>query len=101
MSAGANLVESLREGGHAEIVFTLEGEPPFSFTYQRTEPADTHARPKVLETHTVNQWQANEYRVPTSQEGTWSVVWMQDRWCQVSLGEVSGPASWSASHESV
>lgn len=101
VSAGANLVESLREGGHAEIVFTLEGEPPFSFTYQRTEPADTHARPKVLETHTVNQWQANEYRVPTSQEGTWSVVWMQDRWCQVSLGEVSGPASWSASHESV
>lgn len=94
ISAGQHHIESLHEGAQTEIVFQLRGEPPFSFTYQRTEPADTHARPRVLETHTVEAWHANEYRVPTSQEGTWSVVWMQDQWCQVSLGQVSGPAQW-------
>lgn len=99
VSAGVHRIESLHEGGQAAIVFTLQGEPPFAFTYQRTEAVDTHARPKVLETHTVDQWNTTEYVVTTSQEGTWSVVWMQDRWCQVSLGEVSGPAAWDRGME--
>lgn len=99
VSSGVHRVESLHEGGQAEIVFTLTGEPPFAFTYQRTEAVDTHARPKVLETHTVDHWNETRYVVTTSQEGTWSVVWMQDRWCQVSLGEVSGPAAWNRATE--
>ncbi|KAL4401256.1 nuclear pore transmembrane ring protein [Malassezia pachydermatis] len=94
VSAGAHTIESLRQGGQAEIAFHLSGEPPFAFTYQRTEPVDLHMRPKVLETHTVDQWYDREYRIPTTQEGTWSVLWIQDRWCQVSLGETSGPATW-------
>lgn len=95
ISAGAHRVESLHQGGQTEIVFTLEGTPPFAFTYQRTEPVDRHARPQVLETHTVDEWHEHEYRVPTSQEGTWSVLWMQDRWCQVAVDDdISGPASW-------
>ncbi|WFD27155.1 hypothetical protein MNAN1_002151 [Malassezia nana] len=96
VSAGAHRIEALHEGGQAEIVFTLQGEPPFAFTYQRTEAVDKHALPKVLETHTVDHWTDTRYVVRTSQEGTWSVIWMQDRWCQVSLGEVSGPAAWDA-----
>ncbi|CAD6984323.1 unnamed protein product [Tilletia controversa] len=65
---GKHYIENLREGNQAEIVFTLTGVPPFSFTYQRTETSDDHAHPKVLETHT---------------EGTWSVTFLQDRHCAV------------------
>ncbi|WFD29932.1 hypothetical protein MSPP1_000946 [Malassezia sp. CBS 17886] len=102
VSLGRNVVELLRQGSEAEIVFTLRGEPPFAFTYQRTQPVDTVVHPRVLETHTVcgrrsatdrqvDHVGSNEYRVRTTQEGTWSVVWIQDRWCQV--GETSGPAA--------
>ena len=91
---GRHYVESLHEGNQAEIVFHLRGEPPFAFTYQRTEPADTHHVPRVLETHTVSGVQERKYSIRTTQEGTWSVVWLQDRWCQVSLGQASGPAAW-------
>lgn len=96
VSSGKHRVESLHQGRHAEIIFTLRGEPPFAFTYQRTEPVDTHTHPKVLETHTVERVDGTEYRIQTTQEGTWSVVWIQDQWCQVSLGEASGPSTWRA-----
>ena len=43
---------------------------------------------------TVSGVQERKYSIRTTQEGTWSVVWLQDRWCQVSLGQASGPASW-------
>lgn len=95
VSGGRHFVESLHQGDAAEIVFNLSGEPPFAFTYQRTETVDTHSTPRVLETHTVEGVTEPTYTIRTSEEGTWSVVWMQDRWCQVSLGQMSGPASWS------
>ena len=95
VSGGRNVIESLHQGDAAEIVFRLSGEPPFAFTYQRTEAVDTHAAPRVLETHTVEGISEPTYTIRTSEEGTWSVVWMQDRWCQVSLGQLSGPASWA------
>ncbi|KAI3617591.1 hypothetical protein CBS9595_003500 [Malassezia furfur] len=96
VSSGRHRVESLHRGHEATITFTLTGEPPFAFTYQRTEPVDTVARPRVLETHTVERVEGHTYTLHTTQEGTWSVVWLQDRWCQVSLGEASGPAAWDA-----
>ena len=96
VKSGTHFVESLRAGAQAEIRFHLSGEPPFAFTYQRTQPADLYTHPRVLETHTVDSWASNEYVVHTTQEGTWSVIWLQDRWCQVSLGEASGPATWRA-----
>lgn len=95
VSSGRHYVEALHRGRAAQITFALTGEPPFAFTYQRTEPVDTHAHPRVLETHTVARVDAHTYTITTTQEGTWSVVWIQDRWCQVSLGEASGPAAWA------
>lgn len=50
-------------------MFTFSGEPPFSFTYQRTETADTHKNPRVIETHTVTGITERSYSVWTSQEG--------------------------------
>ncbi|KAE8230307.1 hypothetical protein CF326_g4694 [Tilletia indica] len=80
---GKHYIENLREGNQAEIVFTLTGVPPFSFTYQRTETSDDHAHPKVLETHTVAGVLDHSYSIFTSQEGTWSVTFLQDRHCAV------------------
>ncbi|KAK0547504.1 hypothetical protein OC845_004073 [Tilletia horrida] len=80
---GKHFIENLREGNRAEIVFTLTGVPPFSFTYQRTETFDDHVHPKVLETHTVAGILEHHYSIFTSQEGTWSVTFLQDRHCAV------------------
>ncbi|OBZ79799.1 hypothetical protein A0H81_01490 [Grifola frondosa] len=45
----------LFSGDQAEIVFTLIGEPPFTFTYQRAELVPKKGmQGKVLETHTVS-----------------------------------------------
>jgi nucleoporin POM152 len=58
-------------GDQAEIVFTLIGEPPFTFTYQRSEPSTKKGgKPgKVLETHTVSRVATNEYSVYSALEG--------------------------------
>ncbi|SNX85770.1 probable Nuclear pore membrane protein [Melanopsichium pennsylvanicum] len=93
ISEGNHFVEDLREGNQAEIIFSFKGVPPFSFTYQRSEPVDTHARPKVLETNTVSGIIEETYSIWAAVEGTWSVTWLQDRWCQVSLDYHSGAAT--------
>lgn len=58
-------------GDQAEIVFTLIGEPPFTFTYQRAEPSPKKGgKPgKVLETHTVSGVMTHEYSVFSALEG--------------------------------
>lgn len=84
--AGSTFIENIREGDQAEIVFELEGTPPFSFTYTKSAPIAPNARgkkatPQVLETHTITGVEANRYSVFTQSEGTWNVVSVQDRFC--------------------
>lgn len=59
-------------GDQAEIVFTLIGEPPFTFTYQRSEPTPKKGgKPgRVLETHTVSRVMTHEYSIFSALEGT-------------------------------
>jgi nucleoporin POM152 len=58
-------------GDQAEIKFTLIGEPPFSFTYQRSElsPKKGGKPGKVLETHTVSGITTTEYSIFSALEG--------------------------------
>jgi len=58
-------------GDQAEIVFTLNGEPPFTFTYQRSElqTKKSNKQPKILETHTVTGVTTKEYSIYSSLEG--------------------------------
>ena len=57
-------------GDQAEITFTLIGEPPFTFTYQRSELAPKKGGiGKVLETHTVSRIYKNEYSIFSALEG--------------------------------
>ena len=59
-------------GDQAEILFTLSGEPPFTFTYQRSElqTRKNSKPPKILETHTVTGVTTKEYSIYSSLEGT-------------------------------
>ncbi|KAI0036593.1 hypothetical protein K488DRAFT_40635 [Vararia minispora EC-137] len=70
---GKRIFQDIHEGDQAEIQFTLVGEPPFTFTYQRAEPSPKKGgRPgKVLETHTVSGVTSNEYSIFSALEGTW------------------------------
>ena len=58
-------------GDQAEIRFTLIGEPPFTFTYQRSElsPRKGGSPGKVLETHTVSGVTSMEYSIFSALEG--------------------------------
>ncbi|KAJ7225386.1 hypothetical protein GGX14DRAFT_489278 [Mycena pura] len=81
---GKRIYQDIHEGDQAEIVFTLIGEPPFTFTYQRAEPSPKKGgKPgKVLETHTVSRVTAHEYSIFSAMEGTWTVTSISDRYCR-------------------
>ena len=69
---GKRIIQDIHEGDQAEILFTLIGEPPFTFTYQRTElgtGAKKGAQGKVLETHTVSGVTTREYSIFSALEG--------------------------------
>lgn len=63
-------------GDQAEVVFSLIGTPPFTFTYQRSEPPSKKGGKlgKVLETHTVSGVTSNEYSIFTALEGTFACI---------------------------
>ncbi|KAF9270637.1 hypothetical protein L218DRAFT_849562 [Marasmius fiardii PR-910] len=80
---GKRIYQDIHEGDQAEIVFTLIGEPPFTFTYQRAELTSRSGKPgKVLETHTVSRVFSNEYSIFSALEGTWTVTSISDRHCR-------------------
>jgi len=81
---GKNFHEDIHEGDQAEIVFTLVGEPPFTFTYQRAEPSTRKGgKPgRVLETHTVSRVMTHEYSIFSALEGTWTVTSISDKYCR-------------------
>ena len=72
VAEGKEYIEDIHEGSQAQIIFSLVGEPPFTFTYQRSElPARRGAKPgKVLETHTVSRVNTHEYSIFSALEGT-------------------------------
>jgi len=89
ISKGRNARVDIHEGGEVEILFEFEGTPPFEFTWTRSTNERKGARSQVLETrHDVS----NEYSkvVKTSQEGTYEVVAIKDRYCAFSTQQVGG-----------
>jgi len=80
---GKKILQDIHEGDQAEIIFTLIGEPPFTFTYQRSELTPKKGGPgKVLETHTVSRILTHEYSIFSALEGTWTVTSISDRYCR-------------------
>ncbi|KAI0001714.1 hypothetical protein BJV77DRAFT_1075828 [Russula vinacea] len=81
---GNRIFQDIHEGDQAEIKFTLIGEPPFTFTYQRSELSTKKGRNpgKVLETHTVSGITTTEYSIFSALEGVWTVTSIADRYCR-------------------
>ncbi|KAF7798524.1 hypothetical protein EIP86_009745 [Pleurotus ostreatoroseus] len=88
---GKRIVQDIHEGDQAEILFTLVGEPPFTFTYQRTElTTKKGVQGKVMETHTVSGVTSKEYSIFSAMEGTWTVTFIQDRYCRYPPAQPDG-----------
>ncbi|KAJ3101892.1 hypothetical protein HDU97_001005 [Phlyctochytrium planicorne] len=86
VDGGYDLVEDIREGDEAAIVIEFKGEPPFSFTYRRTEllpkaAQDKRAVDEPFETFTVSGIESKQYVITTSQEGIFNVVAVHDKYC--------------------
>ncbi|KAK6352699.1 hypothetical protein TWF730_009510 [Orbilia blumenaviensis] len=83
VSEGSQVIEGIHEGEHVEIHFQLDGTPPFTFTYIRSEIPKKGAKPKILEMHTQT---TEEYKhtIVASLEGTYEVVSIHDRYCGYS-----------------
>ena len=70
---GKRIEQDIHEGDQAEIIFTLIGEPPFTFTYQRAELSTKKGQQsKVLETHTVSGVTTKEYSIFSALEGKYN-----------------------------
>lgn len=102
VAEGREYIEDIHEGSQAQIIFTLVGEPPFTFTYQRSGlPSRKGAKSgQVLETHTVSGVMSHEYSIYSALEGengdnwyyvraenlfilgTWTVTFIADRFCR-------------------
>ncbi|THH13470.1 hypothetical protein EW146_g6752 [Bondarzewia mesenterica] len=84
---GKRIFQDIHEGDQAEITFTLIGEPPFTFTYQRAEVSGKKgSKPgMVLETHTVSGITTKEYSIFSAMEGTWTVTFISDRYCRYPM----------------
>lgn len=84
ISQGDSIIQDIHEGDQAEIIFSFEGTPPFSLTYVRIEDVDNRRgkkRSQVVETHTVNDIYAYEYRILTNLQGTYEAIEVSDAYC--------------------
>ncbi|KAL1899115.1 hypothetical protein Sste5346_003037 [Sporothrix stenoceras] len=83
VSQGRTARVDIHEGGAVEMVFEFGGTPPFEFTYTRSTNARKGQRSQVLETrHDISYEMTKTVRA--SQEGTYEVVAIKDKFCAFS-----------------
>lgn len=64
----------------AEIEFRFFGTPPFTFTYTRSEIVKKGQKARILEMHSQTS-EDHTYILHASQEGTYEVISIEDRYC--------------------
>jgi nucleoporin POM152 len=83
VSKGRSATVDIHEGGEAAILFEFWGAPPFEFTYTRSSNARKGRKSQVLETrHEVSY--EHSMTIQSSQEGTYEVVAIKDKFCSFS-----------------
>lgn len=83
ISKGKQVEVDIHEGGEASILFEFWGTPPFEFTYTRSTNARKGQKSRVLETrHEVSH--EHSKIIQSSQEGTYEVVAIKDKFCSFS-----------------
>ncbi|KAF6834811.1 nucleoporin pom152 [Colletotrichum plurivorum] len=88
ISRGRQTRVDIHEGNEVEILFEFWGTPPFEFTYTRSSNAKKGQKSVVLETrHDVSHESSKIIRA--SQEGTYEVVAIKDKFCAFSTQQVA------------
>jgi len=89
ISKGRQVEVDIHEGGEAQILFEFWGTPPFEFTYTRSTNAKKGQKSRVLETrHEVSE--EHSKIIQSSQEGTYEVVAIKDKFCSFSTQVAGG-----------
>lgn len=83
LSKGKQTSVDIHEGGEAEILFEFWGTPPFEFTYTRSTNAKKGHKSVVLETRHDISYEYSK-AIKSSQEGTYDVVAIKDKYCAFS-----------------
>lgn len=84
VSRGKDSYIDIHEGGQAEILFDFGGVPPFEFTYTRsTNTEKSGKKAKVLDMRSETS-DEHSMRIWASEEGTYEVVSIKDKFCAYS-----------------
>jgi nucleoporin POM152 len=89
VSKGRQVEVDIHEGGEAEILFEFWGTPPFEFTYTRSTNAKRGQKSTVLETRHDISYEHSK-TIQSSQEGTYEVVAIKDKYCSFSTQGADG-----------
>ncbi|EEH23386.1 hypothetical protein PABG_05597 [Paracoccidioides brasiliensis Pb03] len=91
VSRGSVSVVEIHEGGEAEMVFEFWGTPPFEFTYTRSSIDRKGKKSHILDTkHDISYEYTKTIR--TSDEGSYEVVAIKDKFCSFSMLDGAGSA---------
>ncbi|CRG83266.1 Nucleoporin pom152 [Talaromyces islandicus] len=89
ISKGRESVVDIHEGGEAEMNFEFWGTPPFEFTYTRTSNPRKGEKPEILDIkHDVSY--DHKKTIKVSDEGTYEVVSIKDKYCSFSTQKLPG-----------
>lgn len=91
ISKGRESVVDIHEGGEAEILFEFGGTPPFEFTFTRSTNARKGKKSVLLESRSLVS-EEHTMRISASEEGTYEVTSIKDRWCKFSKPGTEGPS---------
>ncbi|KAK1251426.1 hypothetical protein MKX07_006905 [Trichoderma sp. CBMAI-0711] len=87
ISRGKHSRVDIHEGNEVDILFEFWGTPPFEFTYTRSSNAKKGQRSIILETRHDISYEHSKV-VKASQEGTYEVVAIKDKYCSFSTQQV-------------
>lgn len=88
ISRGKQSRVDIHEGNEVDILFEFWGTPPFEFTYTRSSNARKGQRSVVLETRHDTSYEHSKI-IKASQEGTYEVVAIKDKFCAFSTQQVA------------
>ncbi|KAJ6132807.1 hypothetical protein N7471_008022 [Penicillium samsonianum] len=89
ISKGKESVVDIHEGGEAELHFEFWGTPPFEFTYIRSSNVRKGKKSEILDIkHDISY--ENIKTIKTSDEGTYEVIAIKDKYCSFSSQTPSG-----------
>ncbi|KAH7325085.1 hypothetical protein B0I35DRAFT_370576 [Stachybotrys elegans] len=87
ISRGKQSRVDIHEGNEVDILFEFWGTPPFEFTYTRSTNAKKGQKSTILETRHDVSYEHSKV-VKASQEGTYEVVAIKDKFCSFSTQQV-------------